>query len=191
MTAPYTVKQRTILNRTPTWRAALNDIRMSVDKLHSQVTKLQKQNDSLAAQAQRLRDIEAPFIKMIEEQGHTVNDIRILARENRSVLLEMEKLTETEVIQQIISTIMTADESMDCVLSEEETQILIFRLQNLPGIVADEAEIRETVAEASSKNISALFKIAAKLMGKEEHDLSLKKKNLEMLTSRDLEQSTP
>lgn len=89
------------------------------------------------------------------------------------------------MVQQIITAIINSDESGDFVISESEMQDLVLRLMNIPNISVDEAEIRAAVATASSHNLTSLFKLTAKLMGKE--DLELSKKDLPILTHRDLQ----
>mmetsp|Transcript_5365 Transcript_5365/g.11901 ORF Transcript_5365/g.11901 Transcript_5365/m.11901 type:complete len:235 (+) Transcript_5365:1-705(+) len=181
--APLTIWQRHVLLVSPSISEAINAIQNRAKHLHHQRNKLQKENDELETHLEHLQNWERPLKQMVEEQGHDMDSIVALARENRCTLQEIKKLQETCVTQQIVSSILRSDQDDggDCIIDEREMPGLIFRLQAIPSLKDVSAEeIREALDQADRKSLLSILRATARLLHKSGgvRDLELSKRQV-------------
>jgi hypothetical protein len=88
-TGPWAIRQRRKLNKLPTLRFVINQIREEANVLVLQNNKLHSENNRLAKEISRLNDVETKLQSVAEKNGSNVTAICELVKENAATLRQM------------------------------------------------------------------------------------------------------
>jgi len=86
---PYVIRQRRKLNKLPTLRFVMNQLRGQVNLLMVQNSKLHQENNRLQTQVTRLGEAERSLAEVAAQSGSNVQAVCDLVRENAETLRDM------------------------------------------------------------------------------------------------------
>jgi len=144
LVAPIALYQRHILNSMDGFRQIHNKLRNEVGKLTGENDELEQNVDSLADQANKVKEVEGQLGDIAAQQGSNVNQLVGLVKENGELQKEMEELLKGQVMEQVMGIILMSDRDQDFHLDDMEINMLMMRIKGVPGVDGiDEDKFRQ------------------------------------------------
>jgi hypothetical protein len=98
----------------------------------------------------RLKGTEQSLRRSVESQGADINQFIALMKENQKVLVQLHKIQQQRIMQDMIKAVMRADnKNPDFYIDMQEMEELILRMRHLHGVTFDEKTFRILVQEKS------------------------------------------
>jgi hypothetical protein len=144
--SPIVAVQKVKLRKLGGFRGQHNRLREQVGLLHKQNNNLKQSIDELGKQNAKLKQIESNLAGVAKKSGTTVDRLVEIVQENGKIQQEIQNNLQAEVIRQLMTAILQTDADRNFVVSPREVEVLIVRLQNIPGIQLDEAAFRSCLA---------------------------------------------
>ena len=146
-------------------REVHNKLRLEVNKLQEENDVLNSQVTELQTQADKVDHIEQNLSYIVKDQGTSVAAFVDLVKQNGILQDEIEKKLMTEIMQNLLTTVIRSDLDRNFEISEDELNFLMVRLQGLPSVeTIDEAAFRQMIADNGS-GIHAIVKVCQNLSG--------------------------
>ena len=124
----------------------------NVNELNTSVANLQDIEQTLEA----VRKLEGASLDQLEEQLKTTEEIYDSMQDN----------LRSNVLQNLISVVLTCDHDGDMTLSDEEIQGLIDRLQSMYGVDIDDARAKQKIVDAG-RSINGIMELIKDLFDDE------------------------
>jgi hypothetical protein len=144
--SPLVAVQKVKLRKLGGFRGQHNRLREQVGLLHEQNNSLKRSIDELDKQNAKLKQVESNLAAVANKSGKTVDRLVEIVQENGKIQQEIQTNLHAEVIRQMMTAILQTDADRNFVVSPAEVEILLVRLQNIPGIQIDEAAFRSCLA---------------------------------------------
>ncbi|KAL7573365.1 hypothetical protein ACA910_011725 [Epithemia clementina (nom. ined.)] len=132
---PMVFWQKTQLKSLGGMRGQQNALREKVNTLTAENSKLSSSIDTMERQVEQLKHVEAELDSIAKKAGGQVDRIVNIVHENGELQRKIRSLLDDEVLQQIITAILTTDRDGDYSLNPMERRQLEYRLKNIPGII--------------------------------------------------------
>jgi predicted nuclease with TOPRIM domain len=129
-------------------RYALNHIREEVNELKAENEKLKQQNEKLAESEKKLREVEQQLYHLSVLQGKSVDELTKQVEEYKKVSKQMEENLKSNIIQNLVNVIFTADCDRDYVIDPEEVANLKLRLGTIDGVDFSEDNFNKALTKA-------------------------------------------
>lgn len=126
---------------------AAENIRLAahVEKMEASVANLSKLEDTLEA----VNALQGDSIQKLQEQ----------VQESKEILSNMKQNAKAVIMQNLITTLLAADENQDLLLSDEEIDDLIHHLESIHGVELKEDVIRQTIV-SKGRSVPAIMEVA-------------------------------
>jgi len=137
---PLVTVQKYKLKALKDLRGQNNLLRDNVNDFIDENQQLEETIDLLEENTGRLGEVEKKLQKIADESGTQVDTLVGLLKENEDLLQQVRSNQEAEVIQSILSAVMSADRGKEgsMVLDEGEMQELIMRFSFMKGLTFNE-----------------------------------------------------
>jgi DNA repair exonuclease SbcCD ATPase subunit len=132
----------------PCFRQTLKEIRQEVNTLSLENEKLKTQNTELEKNTKKLQEVEKQLSDLSVLQGQSVDELVKQVREYREISEKMEENVKSQIVQNIISVIFTADQDRDFIIDAEEVDGLKNRLTSIDGVDFSEENFNKALVKA-------------------------------------------
>jgi DNA repair exonuclease SbcCD ATPase subunit len=132
----------------PCFRQTLKEIRQEVNTLSLENEKLKTQNTELEKNTKKLQEVEKQLSDLSVLQGQSVDELVKQVREYREISEKMEENVKSQIVQNIISVIFTADQDRDFTIDAEEVDGLKNRLTSIDGVDFSEENFYKALVKA-------------------------------------------
>uniref|UniRef100_A0A7S2DX52 Uncharacterized protein n=1 Tax=Helicotheca tamesis TaxID=374047 RepID=A0A7S2DX52_9STRA len=144
-------------------RALARKMREQVKLFAKQNKRLKSENDRLEKNVNRLKSTESALEEISKQQGQSVEMLIKQVEEFKKIQKDIKQSLEAQIIQNLISVIMAADQDGDFVMEDGEIDELILRLNSVEGVQIDEVLFKK-VLKKSNHSLSAVLEIVRNLL---------------------------
>ena len=144
---PVVAVQKVKLAQLGTFRQVHNELRHNVNALQQENQTLTHSVEQLTIQSVQLERVQQDLENVAQKSGATVHQLVTVVQANATVQKEILQLLQAQVLEQILTAVLATDADRDFVVDPPEVEILIARLQNLPGMEFDETAFRALVRQ--------------------------------------------
>lgn len=136
--------------------------RQRVNSLATQNERLYRQLQHLDGMSSRLESVRHEMSKLIGKQDptrliHCVERWRVIQQELNAALRE-------QVQQEIIRAVVLTDADSNFVLSAQELERLILRLNNMPGVKLNEHALRQQLEMEDERSVQAILRLIRRIL---------------------------
>eukprot|EP00545_Synedropsis_sp_CCMP1620_P010267 CAMPEP_0119006156 /NCGR_PEP_ID=MMETSP1176-20130426/2142_1 /TAXON_ID=265551 /ORGANISM="Synedropsis recta cf, Strain CCMP1620" /LENGTH=187 /DNA_ID=CAMNT_0006958045 /DNA_START=73 /DNA_END=636 /DNA_ORIENTATION=+ len=165
----------------PCFRKTLNEMREEVNKLSEENDRLKFQNGELEKNTKKLQEVEKKLADISVLQGQSVDELVEQVREYREISEKVEENVKSQIVQNLISVIFTADQDRDFIIDPEEVDGLKQRLTSIEGVDFSEENFNKALVKAGfdptqidvkkgGYSIQAVIEVLRNLMDKDVAD---------------------
>lgn len=144
------------LEDTDTLRTVQNQLRVEVNRLSVENLKLSAEVTKLEGQVGRLKSEEGKLDAISKEQGTNVENLLNLVKENQTTLDGLKVAVKAELSQVLVSAVIESDFDSSGHFTEDEIEILVMRVSNVPGVRVN-AELLKQKANESDRTLGAIL----------------------------------
>lgn len=137
--APVVAVQRHKLRELGGSRVQHNLLRGKVGQLHTENEALASSVAALTAQTAKLKQVQEGLQSVVTTSGTSVDTLVATVEENGKIQKEILENLKSQVMQQIMTSVLQIDRDRNFIISAQEVEVLVARLKNIPGVVLDEA----------------------------------------------------
>jgi hypothetical protein len=127
--------QRFRLSGLPTFREAHNQLRSSIHVLHRANEGLAGTVDRLTQHTVHLQHVETDLDAAARKSGAQVDRLLEIVNANGELQKKIRKGLQNQVIQQIMTAVLSTDKDRNFIMGPNEVAELTVRLEHLPGVV--------------------------------------------------------
>ena len=150
------------------------------ERLQSEVDDLAAQNQRLASNLQQteesvynLQAMQQTLETLQAVQGQSMDELEGQLEESKAILSTMHKNYKGQVLQNLISVLLGADEDGNMILSDDDIADIIHRLENLHNVNINDEALKQMIIE-NGRSIEAVMAVAKQaLMADSEEGQSL------------------
>lgn len=92
-------------------------------------------------------------------QGQSVDELERQLQESKDILARMKTNQKGQVLQNLISVLLGADEDGNMMLSDEDIKEIIRRLEGLHNVNIDDEKLRQVIID-NGRSVEAVMKLA-------------------------------
>lgn len=126
--APYMVYQKGVLRKLGSFRQLLNDLRAQINDLMVENDKLKASVDQLSVNVDELEKVEEELSLLV--QSNNIDRLVEVVKKTKEVNEKMRRNTQSQIVQQLITTVLRTDRDGDLKLNPIELRQLMLRLSN-------------------------------------------------------------
>lgn len=179
--APYAAIQKRTLRGLGGMRGQQNQLRTSVNTLSDQNRILHNSVEKLETQVTKLEHVEEELGEIAKSAQTNVNRLVEIVSENAILQAKIKRRLEQQVIENVMAVVVNADSNHDWTLGKTEMDMLDMRLTAMPGIEFDEANYQK-VCHKDSMTVVEIMNVLRNLLDddipEEENIFHLKPKEL-------------
>ena len=139
---------------------------MEVENLKIENEKLNANVNELNTSVANLQDIEQTLEAVRKLEGASLDQLEEQLKTTEEIYDSMQENLKSNVLQNLISVVLTCDHDGDMKLSDEEIQGLIDRLQGMYGVDIDDAKAKQKIVDAG-RSINAIMELIKDLFDDE------------------------
>lgn len=147
--APYIAIQKRQLLKLGTFRSHLNEMRRKVNNFMIQNDRLTKTITDLKGSVERLEVAEGKISNLTNTSEKNVDRLVYLVKENKRITNEVKKNTQAQIVQQLTTTVLRTDQDLDLMISPEELERLMTRLDATPGFDLNRERFKEVLGDTT------------------------------------------
>jgi hypothetical protein len=162
--APLVFWQKIQLKKLGGMRGQQNALRASVNRLTVENGKLAEANNQLEGQVESLQGVESKLNDVAIESGTQVERLVSIVQRNGEIQKEIKSQLEDQVVQQLLTAILTTDRDGNFTLDKHEVYQLEIRLQAIPAVHFEKQKFRDFLAsDEDDLTLSDLTKLVHNL----------------------------
>ena len=136
------------------------------ERLAAEVDQLTAENGRLQASVQQMEESVLNLQAMQETlsalqglQGQSVEELERQLQESRDILARMQSNARGQLVQNLMTVLLRADADADMVLSDDDIDQMIQRLEGLHGINIDDQALRQVIID-NGRSVEAVMALA-------------------------------
>mmetsp|Transcript_856 Transcript_856/g.1138 ORF Transcript_856/g.1138 Transcript_856/m.1138 type:complete len:268 (-) Transcript_856:117-920(-) len=136
------------------------------ERLQSEVDDLGHQNSRLSNNLQQteesvynLQAMQQTLETLQAVQGQSMDDLEEQVEESRNILATMSKNYKGQLMQNLISVLLGADEDGNMILSDDDIEDIIHRLEGLHNVNINDALLRQLIID-NGRSVEAVMALA-------------------------------
>jgi hypothetical protein len=158
---PIALHQKWQLAKLPTLRSQHNELRREVNKFSAENDRLSQNNIKLDSEVTELQGVEKEYQKLVKEHSTQLDKLLRIMEENGKLQARIKRSLQTQVMQQVMETILKCDTDDDFSISQKELPQFKLRMSRIPGVEFDESNFdalfKEKKGDLHLKDIMQLF----------------------------------
>jgi hypothetical protein len=181
--APYAAIQQSKMFDIRSLQETNAALELEVNQLQQENAVLQDQTREMTRAAKEVQLLEKTYVELTEVQGRSIKDLQLQLEQSRAIVENLEDNTAGEVLQNLITMVLMVDNNNDKILSDEEINDLIHRLEKINGVELRERLLRRTIVNQYHRRVSGILAVAKQLLREEEALVSTTGKKSNMANS--------
>lgn len=140
------------------------------ERLEAEVSQLVVQNTRLSTTLQQseesvynLQTMQETLETLQSVQGQSIGELEDQLQESRKILAMLHSNYKGELLQNIISIVLGSDDNQDMILSDDDIDILIHRLEGINNVQIDEDALRKLIID-HGRCVEALMEVAKSVL---------------------------
>jgi hypothetical protein len=166
--APVVTVQKVQLHALGTLREQQNELRTQINTLNHVNDELTKSVSSVIDESDKIDQINIELQQFATTAGTTSDRLIELCTEQETIRKQICEHLQTKILQQIVTIALQSDKNQNYIVSEEEVNVLLERLKQIPGIALNESAFRSVLEKSDPKGsltISDICNLARNLQG--------------------------
>ena len=133
--APVVTVQKVQLSALGTLREQQNELRTQINAFNQMNDELTKSVASIEDETEKIEQVNNELQIYAKSAGTTADRLVELCQEQQDINTEMQQHLQAKVLQQIVTITLQSDTNQNYIVSENEMNVLIERLQQIPGVI--------------------------------------------------------
>jgi uncharacterized protein YoxC len=136
------------------------------ERLESEVQQLQHENERLSTQVNQLessvlhlQEMSSTLDAVRETEGKTLDELEQQLEQSRQIFNSMQDNLMGNILQNLISVVLNCDKDGDMVLSDEEIDTIILKMEGINGIDLNDELLREALVQ-NGRSLNAILDVA-------------------------------
>ncbi len=157
--APVVTVQKVQLSAMGTLREQQNELRTQINSFNQINDQLTKSIASIEDDTEKIEQVNTELQVVANSTGTTANRLIELCNEQQDINAQLQKHLQAKIIQQIVTITLQSDTNQNYIVSENEVNILIQRLQQIPGVVFQVDRFHQILNQSEPKGALTLTDI--------------------------------
>ncbi len=166
---PYAYYQQTKLTDIIALKETHEAVKREVDRLQAENIRLNETVGELADTVDKLEDVEQALDVITQTQGQSVAAFADQVKENREILLAMQKNLRANVLQNLLQVVIRSDLDDSMQIEIDEVDDLIARIKKINGVEVSEERFKRAI-KSSGGSLSSVMDIIKNLMAEDTAD---------------------
>lgn len=166
---PYAYYQQTKLTDIIALKETHEAVKREVDRLQAENIRLNETVGELADTIDKLEDVEQALDVITQTQGQSVAAFADQVKENREILLAMQKNLRANVLQNLLQVVIRSDLDDSIQIEMDEVDDLIARIKKINGVEVSEERFKRAI-KSSGGSLSSVMDIIKNLMAEDTAD---------------------
>jgi hypothetical protein len=161
--APVVTVQKVQLSALGTLREQQNELRTQINSFNAMNDELTKSIASIVDETEKIEQVNKELQSFATSAGTTADRLVELCNEQQSIQTEMQNHLQAKILQQIVTITLQSDTNQNYIVSKNEVNVLIERLQLIPGVVFHVDRFRHILNQSepqSSLTLTDICRIA-------------------------------
>ncbi|KAL3807727.1 hypothetical protein ACHAXA_005328 [Cyclostephanos tholiformis] len=163
---PYAYYQQTKLTDIIALRETHEAVKREVDRLQAENVRLNETVGELSDTIDKLEDVEQALDVITQTQGQSVAAFADQVKENRDILLAMQKNLRANVLQNLLQVVIRSDQDDSMQIEMDEVDDLISRIKKINGVEVSEERFKRAI-RTSGGSLSSVMDIIKNLMAED------------------------
>jgi cell division protein FtsB len=163
---PYAYYQQTKLTDIIALKETHEAVKREVDRLQAENVRLNETVGELSDTIDKLEDVEQALDVITQTQGQSVAAFADQVKENRDILLAMQKNLRANVLQNLLQVVIRSDQDDSMQIEMDEVNDLIARIKKINGVEVSEERFKSAI-RMSGGSLSSVMDIIKNLMAEE------------------------
>eukprot|EP00523_Entomoneis_sp_CCMP467_P008087 CAMPEP_0168734978 /NCGR_PEP_ID=MMETSP0724-20121128/9095_1 /TAXON_ID=265536 /ORGANISM="Amphiprora sp., Strain CCMP467" /LENGTH=272 /DNA_ID=CAMNT_0008782105 /DNA_START=60 /DNA_END=878 /DNA_ORIENTATION=- len=134
-------------------------LQMEVDDLATQNTRLSVNLQEMEESVHNLEAMEQTLATLQVVQGQSMDELEEQLEESRGILATMDKNYKGQLLQNLITVLLGADQDGNMILSDEDIEDIIRRLEGLHNVNINDAKLRQMIID-NGRSVEAVMEVA-------------------------------
>mmetsp|Transcript_25688 Transcript_25688/g.37875 ORF Transcript_25688/g.37875 Transcript_25688/m.37875 type:complete len:267 (+) Transcript_25688:110-910(+) len=145
-------------------RTVINESREEVNKLRTLNATLMENNRQLQKTCHKLEQCQFALNELTKNQITSVDMLVKQVNELKSIQSKMKRNVQAEIIQNVLTIVLSSDIDSDNIIDPEEVNGLIVRIKFMEGFELNEVNFRKKLDKKGGCSLTAVFNIIKNLM---------------------------
>eukprot|EP00934_Nitzschia_sp_Nitz4_P003487 Nitzschia sp. Nitz4//NODE_444_length_18484_cov_71.934560//8151//9143//NITZ4_additional_000058-RA//1//CDS//3329531899//3477//frame0 len=165
-TAPYVAIQQRKITDVKALAVTNQRVEEEVEQLKGENVKLQAQVAQLTESVQNLKIQKEKLDTLQGVQGTSLDKLEKQLEETRKIHQQMKSSVQGEILNNLIEIALVCDADGDMILSDEEIDHIISKMESIHGIDIDNEKIRAMINE-NGRSLDAVMELVKNLLGRD------------------------
>lgn len=134
-------------------------LQMEVDDLAAQNARLSNTLQQSEESVHNLQAMQQTLETLQAVQGQSMDELEEQLQESKEILATMHKNYKGQVLQNLISVLLGADQDGDMLLSDDDIEDMIHRLEGLHNVNINDAKFRQVIID-NGRSVEAVMEVA-------------------------------
>jgi len=161
--APYAVIQQQKLTQCEALKQTNERMGEEVTQLKEENLRLQGTVQELETSVMSLQEMQQTLDTVRSIEGQSIDELERQLEESRTILDSMQDNLRGDILQNLISVVLTVDNDDDSTLSTVEIDKLIARIEGIQGVDLKEDLLRKKLVE-NGRSLNAIMEVAKNLL---------------------------
>mmetsp|Transcript_36588 Transcript_36588/g.67693 ORF Transcript_36588/g.67693 Transcript_36588/m.67693 type:complete len:255 (-) Transcript_36588:453-1217(-) len=161
--APYSAFQQQKITDTEALEETNEALGEEVNKLKEENDRLEASVGQLETSVENLRDLEETLETIKKSETKNIDQLEKQLEEQKAILSKMKGNLKSTIMQNLLTTLFAIDLDGDMILSDDEIDLLITKIENLYGVDLKDDMFRAMIV-GSGRDINAVMEILKNLM---------------------------
>ena len=157
--APVVTVQKVQLSAMGTLREQQNELRTQINSFNEMNDQLTKSIASIEDHTAKIEQVNTELQVVANSTGTTADRLIELCNEQQDINAQLQKHLQAKIIQQIVTITLQSDTNQNYIVSENEVNILVQRLQQIPGVVFQVDRFHQILNQSEPKGALTLTDI--------------------------------
>lgn len=156
--SPYAALQQRKLTHVEALRQTNERFQEEVDQLTNENLRLSNASQQLSEAVMNLDAMQDTLAHMEDLQVKSLTQLEQQIAQTEQVLASIQTSTQAELLQNLVTVIATADADQDLLLSDDEIDKMIERLEGIHGVQLKEDLLRQTMVQ-HGRSVAAILEV--------------------------------
>lgn len=159
--APVVTVQKVQLSALGTLREQQNELRTQINSFNQMNDELTKSIESVVDETEKIEQVNNELEVFAKSAGTSAERLVELCNEQNDIHTQLQKHLQAKILQQIVTITLQSDMNQNYIVSENEVNVLIERLQHIPGMVFHVDTFRHILNQSEPKGSLTLTDICS------------------------------
>jgi len=159
LAGPVAALQQRKITEVAALRETNERLSEEVDELHHENERLQANVVEIQESVQHLNELENTLETLQKAEGVSIDELEKQLDDSKDILGTMQSNLKGDILQNLISVLLSSDKDGDCIFGDEEIDDLIAKLEGLAGVNLKNDVLKKLIID-EGRSLNAILAVA-------------------------------